>query len=181
MSGATGENRANVRESRMELDDPRWDRLHGGYRIPYDPRKALGALERGEETKAAWKELWNELHHQGDVDEASYAAVPHLVRIHAARGIPDANTYAMVAVIELARRADRNPVLPSYLQKAYDAAWRHLVELGIRELGAAKDRDLVSSIIGVIAIAKEQPALGTLSTYFSEDERKEFLKDSGPA
>ena len=60
----------------MEFDDPRWDSLQGGYRVPYDPRKALSALERGKETESAWQELCTELYHQGDVGEASYAAVP---------------------------------------------------------------------------------------------------------
>ena len=83
----------------MDFDNPEWLTLLGGYRIPYDPRRALLALERNENAEAAWKELWDELFHQGDVGEASYAAVPHLVRIHASRGIADWNTYSIVAII----------------------------------------------------------------------------------
>jgi hypothetical protein len=116
--------------AQMDLDDPAWGRLLGGYRVPYDPRKALRALEQGDDTEGAWAELWNELHHQGDVGAASYAAVPHLVRIHAARGVPDWNTYALVAIVEEARRESRNPRLPANLRDAYEAAWHQLVELG---------------------------------------------------
>ncbi|HEY0686085.1 MAG TPA: hypothetical protein VGD45_27325 [Steroidobacter sp.] len=62
----------------MSLDDERWRQLKGGYRVTYDPSGALKLLESGVDV---WGELWDELHHQGDVDVASYAAVPHLVRI----------------------------------------------------------------------------------------------------
>ena len=114
----------------MEFDDPQWDRLQGGYRIPYDPRNALRALEQGNGTEAAWQELWNELYHQGDVGEASYAAVPHLVRIHALRGVPDANTYALVALIE---QRDWTAVIPLFHQicvvrmRVLGASWSNLV------------------------------------------------------
>jgi len=163
----------------MEFDDPRWDSLHGGYRVPYDPRKALSALEQGNETDSAWQELCTELYHQGDVGEASYAAVPHLVRIHAVRGVPDVNTYALVAMIEEARLCGRNPPLPPNLRDAHDAAWRQLVDLGLHELRTAEDPELVSYIIGVIAIGKGQLALGRLSINFNDDERKELLKEAG--
>lgn len=163
----------------MDLDDPNWSHLLGGYRIPYDPRKALQALERGAETDKAWDELWNELHHQGDVGEASYAAVPHLVRIHASRGIADWNTYALVSIIEDARRNGHNPELPVDLRDAYVTAWHELFNLGLRELVAASDPTLVSSIIGVIAIRKGQFTLGLLAAKFTEDERQEMLKTVG--
>ncbi len=163
----------------MDLDDPHWPHLLGGYRVPYDPRKALHALERDRETDAAWEELWTELYHQGDVGQASYAAVPHLVRIHAARGIADWNTYALIATIEDARHNGRNPELPENLRGAYEAAWRKLVDLGLRELGAAEDPTLVCSIIGVIAIGKGQLTLGQLAVTFTEDERKEVLENAG--
>lgn len=57
--------------------------MEGGYRLPYDPRPALDRLATVD-VAAAWAELWQELYHQGDVGEASYAAVPELVRLHRA-------------------------------------------------------------------------------------------------
>ena len=118
----------------LQFDDPRWDSLSGGYRIPYDPRPALRAWERGSDDDAAWKELWNELHHQGDVGEASYAAVPHLIRIHRERGIPDWNAYALAATVEQARHSEQNPVLPAWLEAGYRRAWLDILEAGLAEL-----------------------------------------------
>jgi hypothetical protein len=66
----------------LALDDDHWQRMLGGYRVPIDPRPAFAKLRTDVADADAWKWLWNELHHQGDVGEASYAAVPILVSIY---------------------------------------------------------------------------------------------------
>jgi hypothetical protein len=161
------------------FDDPRWTKLQGAYRIPYDPRNALRSLAEGRNVGAAWKELWTELHHQGDVGEASYAAVPKLVRIHAERGIADWNTYGLVATIEDARRNPANPELPSWLEACYPKALSQLASLGLSEIRDATDETLVVSIIAILAMAKGQPSLGRLAIAFTEDERRELLANAG--
>jgi hypothetical protein len=164
----------------MDFDDVRWNGLEGGYRTPYDPRNALRLLEERIDTPAAWDELWNELHHQGDVGEASYAAVPHLVRIYSASGSPHWNTYSMVATIDLARRnQERNPSLPPYLTAEYDAALRQLAELGLRELPSTTDKYLVRSILAILAIWKQQFVLADLAADFDDEELTEILETSG--
>jgi hypothetical protein len=60
----------------LDLDDKRWEDLKGGYRIRFDPRPLLLKLESGTDSEVVWRELWGGLYHQGDVGEASYAAVP---------------------------------------------------------------------------------------------------------
>lgn len=159
-------------------NDPRWAGLLGGYRVPYDPRRALNSLAQGHEVESAWAELWSELHHQGDVGEASYAAVPELVRIHSERAVSDWNTYALVATIEDARCAPRNPVLPPWIKDSYEAALRQLAEVGLRELREARDPELVNSIIAVLAFSKGQRLLGRFAVAFTEDERQELLSQS---
>jgi len=159
----------------MDFDDIRWTRLLGGYKVPYDPRGALRRLENGD-VEDAWQELWEELHHQGDVGEASYAAVPHIVRICEARGLLDWNAYALAVIIEEARLDGRNPEIPAYLKQGYDTAWQTLLKIGIRQLEEAEEPTLVCSIIGVIAFWKKQPTLGRLAIAFTEDERVELLE-----
>lgn len=153
-----------------ELSDERWASLRGGYRVPDDPRPALHRLEQGD--AAAWDELWNELHHQGDIGEASFAAVPCLVRIHERHGGADWNTYGIVATIELARDRAGNPPIPPDLRPSYDAAWAQLVNMGLRELATAEDAALVN---GVVAIAKAQRTLGRIAAHLTEDERIAML------
>jgi len=94
----------------LPLFDPKWASLLGGYRVPYDPSDALSRLEQGED---AWDELWRELHHQGDLGEASYAAVSHLVRIAAQAHQRDWNFYGLVSTIEFERHKSSNPHCPT--------------------------------------------------------------------
>src|SRR5216117_2283361 len=131
----------------LSLDDDRWDNLTGGYRMKYDPRPLLSKLENGRDTKATWHELWDELHHQGDVGEASYAAVPHLVRIHRKRRVVDWNTYALVATIELARGRGGNPEVPSWLKEVYEETLHDLAEIGLTELSQAEGPEATRCIL----------------------------------
>ena len=66
----------------MNGGDRYWGELQGGYQVPYDPRPALAKLKRNVRDESAWKELWQELYHQGDIGSASYAAIPHLVALY---------------------------------------------------------------------------------------------------
>jgi hypothetical protein len=160
----------------LSFDDARWTDLCGGYRVPFDPRPALRLLERNESVASAWHELWEKLHHQGDVDAASYAALPHLVRVHGIRRVADWNTYALAVVIEECRKDPRNPDLPAWLQDSYKAALMELVDLGLREFKDAKEPVLIDSIIAVFAIAKGRRSLARLASDYSEDERRELLE-----
>ena len=168
--------RGRVSVSGLDWADARWGKLLGGYRILYDPRKALRLLETGGNVASAWDELWNELHHQGDIGEASFAAVPHLVRIHERRGVPDWNTYALAAVIELARDRADNPHPSPDLLHFYEPAWVRLTEIGLQELHSAKEPTLVESIMGVLAIGKGLRTLGRCAVELTEEERRDLLE-----
>jgi hypothetical protein len=154
----------------LSLDDNRWKNLTGGYRTKCDPRPLLAQLQSEQTRETAWHELWQELHHQGDVGEASYASVPHLVRIHRSDGTVDWNTYAMVAIIELARGKGNNPELPTWLEEDYHRAIRELAEIGAAEIRHADEPDTVRAILSVIAISKGLRTHGRFLVEYSEDE-----------
>lgn len=160
----------------MDLDDERWTRLNGGYGEPYDPRAAIRRLS--ENGSSAWDELWQELHHQGDVGEASYAAIPALVRVHRARGIADWNTYALAVTIEEARHNSNNPPVPDWLRADYEAAWRDLETNALREFSAASSDELSDSIIATLAVAKGRLTLARMAM-LAEDERQAMLDEAG--
>jgi hypothetical protein len=136
----------------LNLDDERWQTLEGGYRVLFDPRPLLSALETNKNAQAAWHELWEELHHQGDVGAASYAAVPHLVRIYRKRGVINWNTYAIVAVIELARDDGKNPKVPRWLEEDYCQAIRDLADVGAVEVLQTKNPEEIRAILSILAI-----------------------------
>jgi len=156
--------------SMLSLDDSRWSELKGGYRTQFDPRPLLASLETGQGVAAAWDGLWENLHHQGDVGEASYAAVPHLVRVHRQRGVADWNTYAIVAIIELARNQRENPEVPSWLEEDYSRAIRELAQIGSVEVLDAKEPEEVRFILSVLAIAKGARMCGRFLVHYSEKE-----------
>jgi hypothetical protein len=160
----------------MELDDPRWSELHGGYRLPYDPRKALLSIETGADVAAAWEELWENLHHQGDVDLASYAAVPLIARIHAKRRVADWNVYAIPVMIELERRNPRNPEMPNWLIEDYKKAWIELRNFALHDLRNETDEDFVLSAVAAIALAKEQRSLAEFAAKYNAKEQAEIME-----
>lgn len=161
----------------ISLDDNRWEGLKGGYKLPYDPRPALRQLEAGGDRESSWEELWNELHHQGDVGEVSYAAVPHLVRIATQSSLVDWNLYALVGTIEIERHRKTNPPVPGWLVKSYRQAWRDLLHLAMRDLPRVEDPVAISAILGVIALAKGQLKLGAFILHSDPSEIDEWLEE----
>jgi hypothetical protein len=161
----------------LDLDDPRWQTLEGGYRVLYDASPALKALEAGEDV---WEELWQELHHQGDLGPAAYAAVPQLARI-AARAPRHWNFYALVATIEIERHRNTNPPVPPWLAADYHAAWEAILRLALQDLPAAEEALLVQSLLGCIALAKGDAVLGMLIAHNDRSEIEAMVAEADPA
>lgn len=144
--------------------------MTGGYRTLLDLRPLLLRLEAGQDTPAVWLELWDELHHQGDVGEASFAAVPHLVRIYRNRRALDWNTYAIVAIIELVRNQGKNPDVPKWMEQEYFSAIRELAEIGAAEVLQSGEPETARAILSIIAIATGLRKFGKYLINCSEDE-----------
>jgi hypothetical protein len=158
----------------ISLADHRWSALKGGRRILYDPRPALARLESGADVALAWRDLWDGLLHQGDVGDASYVSVPHLVAIQKKRAAVDWNTYALVAAIEVARTEPHNPPVPPWCESDYHDSISELARVGTTEIGKASDKQAVISILGVIALAKGLRAHAKVLIEYSEDELREI-------
>ncbi len=155
-------------------DDLRWSTMKGGYKTPVDPRPLIRKLETQQYAKLAWDELWEELHHQGDVGDASYAAVPLLVDMHRKRGASEWDTFALVCIIELARTEERNPEVPAWLADDYFRAIQELAELGLQELVRTTDADAVRAILSVVAVARGLRTHAKFLIQYSEDELQEI-------
>lgn len=161
----------------IAFDDKRWEGLKGGYKTPYDPRPALRELEAGSDAEAVWDQLWEELHHQGDVGDASYATVPHLIRIQAESPKVDWNLYALISTVEIERHRSGNPPLPAWLTESYREAWARVLEIGSRDLARTDDPLTVTSILGALALAKGQVKLGAFIAHSDTSEVDEFLEE----
>jgi hypothetical protein len=158
----------------LSFDDERWNHLTSGYKIPFDPRPSLRKLESQQDIAAAWQELWEELHHQGDVGDASYAAVPELVRIHRTGGAADWNLYAIVAIIELARTETRNPEVPDWLREDYFNSIQELARMGTKDILSAEESETKRAVLSVIALARGLRTHGKFLVAYSEDELSEM-------
>ena len=157
-------------------DDERWSSLRSVDGLSYDPRAALRRLANGD--ASAWDELWGELHRQGRIGDAAYAALPEIVRVHEARGVPDFNTFAFAVMIDDARRGDDNPPLPEWLRRDYLLAWGKLELLALSEFPKAHGAELIHSLIATLAMAKQSPTLARIAM-FAEEEREALLVEAG--
>jgi hypothetical protein len=158
----------------IDLHDPLWKTFMGGYRVCYDASEHLQKLESsGEDLEVIWDEFWNELHHQGDVDIASYATIPHLVRICVSRNILDWNVFAITATIEDCRVFGKNPPLPEWLENDYQGAIKDLAAFGARKFSDDWPHNLTQPFLAVVAFAKGLPNTGRVLITFSEEEISE--------
>ena len=147
----------------------------GGYRTPYDPRPAVGKLGKSPLDQGVWDELWGELHHQGDLGEASYAAVPLLVDACVA-GPRDWNFFGLLATIEVERHRRSNPPLPDWLAGDYVAALAVARDLALSDLATAREPLVVRSALAVVALANGCVELGALLNYLDTGEITELLE-----
>ena len=159
----------------LAFDSPRWNGLKGGYRLPYDPRPGLLKLELDGDDEGVWDDFWNNLHHQGDVDHASYAVVPELVRIFKSKQ-RNWQFYDLITTIELERREARNPALPDWLEPSYANALKNLMKLASEDLTLEFDEVFAQSLLGAIASVKGSSVRGKLMGSFTDDELEEMLE-----
>ncbi len=146
----------------IPLNEERWKEFEGGYRLKYDVSIPLLQLESGTELDSIWSELWENLYHQGDVGIASYAAIPHVVRITRQREILNFNPFALIGAIELARGQGTNPALPIWLREDYEQSLWHIVRYACAKIDEDWDSSLLKSVLSLIAVIKGNRDLGAL-------------------
>ncbi|QKJ30793.1 hypothetical protein HQ865_13885 [Mucilaginibacter mali] len=166
----------------LTLNDPAWAKLEGGYHgSVYDASVALKKLETANNATDAdviYQELWDGLHHQGDVGLASYYAVPHLIRIAQGNGIVDFNVLGLVSLIEIQRHQTNNPELPKALIADYNKAIADLAQLAAGILSKDWDLSTTSAALTAVAVAKGQYKLANaIQNLDSEDVIDEFLEN----
>jgi hypothetical protein len=165
----------------IKLDDNKWKELEGGYRIPYDASIPLRKLEQAttnEEVDSIFSELWDELHHQGEVGLASYFAVPHIIRIAKEKKLFDYNVFGFVATIEIERHGD-NPKLPEEFEASYlHSIQKELPELVKQILNETWDAKLTTTVLAALAVSKGNIKMANAVLKMEdEDLVNEFLEN----
>ena len=158
-------------------DDARWNQLQGGYRVACNPLADIKCLQKSPRDPVAWKSLWNELHHQGDVGTASYAVAVRLINMRRSGVVFDWNFYALIACIEVCRFSSGNPPLPQWLEGPYRDAWEAVSALCWQDMQAETQADLLRAYLATLALAKGATNLGQMLIKIDESEIFEWLEE----
>jgi hypothetical protein len=161
----------------MPLDDPRWATYHGGYRAPYDAVPLIRQLQQEGASGRFWELVWTELHHQGDVGEASYALVPYLVDFQARQRELDENLFHYCVVIDLAQPENNNPIVPPELELSYAMALRSLPAIGADLLRQGSSEAVLMGVAASTALAGGHRVLARAYLDFGRREALEFLRE----
>ena len=150
--------------------------MYGGYKVPYDPRVAITELENKPNSSSAWNELFENLHHQGDLGEASIASIPLLVG--ALQDKPRTwRFYCLVAIIEGERHRKSNPLVPSWLSSSYTESIHKAKELALLDLKLSTDSEMSRCALAVVAMALGLVALGKVIAHSDENELVELSRN----
>lgn len=164
----------------LSLDDPKWKKLDGGYKgTSYDASVALRQLQQATTLQQAmpiYKELWDELHHQGDIGLASLYAVPYLVSIAKEKGLVDWNILGLVTLIEVQRVNTHMPI-PTKFKSDYNTAIQDLSNLATSVMTQGWSIELASSALAAISVSTGQIKLANaILNLDSDDVIEEFLE-----
>lgn len=150
--------------------------LVGGYKTPFDPRPAISRLTDKSTRRDAWQELWNELHHQGSLGDASYASIILLTE-HFEAHPRDLDFYAFVSTIEVERHRKENPLLPEWFRDHYFQALSSAKRMALSDLQALKDPMAVHFAVALIAATTGQLETAAILVHFTPEELREPLDE----
>jgi hypothetical protein len=141
-------------------DDSAWSKLNHAYGSASDIPELLRQLAEDPAPNPKpegepWFTLWSSLCHQGDVYQASYAAVPHIVAIaRTSPGALDFSFFQLPAAIEIARNNGRGPEVSAELSAPYFESISQLGFEVVRRIGEPWDQPTLLSALSVLAITK---------------------------
>jgi hypothetical protein len=163
----------------MDLDNKIWSTANGGYKVPYNasrPLRKLRVATTPDEMNGIFAELWENLHHQGDVGLASYLAVPELISTCITKRSLDWNYIGLCVVIENCRIDTNNPELPAEYHEAYFDSLSHFEKYLLLHFKSITDRTSLRMALALFAILNGQPGLGKAIGMLDEDLLTEFLE-----
>jgi hypothetical protein len=161
----------------MHLEDPRWTTYNGCYRSPYNVVPLIQRLQNGATSDGFWKVVWDELHHQGDVGEASYALVPYLVEHQSRHKELDEQVFHFCVMVELQRSENGNPSMPSEIELPYAMAMRQLPIIGTERLSRGCGEAIVMGVAAATALAGGHRVLARAYLEFGRVDAAAYLNN----
>lgn len=161
----------------MPLDDSRWATYSGGYRSPYNVVPLIHRLNDEGTSGDFWEVVWNELHHQGDVGEASYALVPYLVDHQSCRRELDEQVFHFCVIVELQQPENSNPPIPPEIELSYAMAMRRLPVIGTEQLRRGCSEAIVMGVAAATALAGGHRVLARAYVEFGRVDAMDYLSN----
>lgn len=169
----------------IDLDDDIWaEELTHAYGSARDIPDLLREVKRDPTPKSSsrdepWFTLWSSLCHQGDVYDASFAAVPHLVAVLEQAEFPISwDFFALPAAIECSR-VHGSVDMPLELSLPYSRALDKLLPTAMRFKGESWDHDGVQSVCAAIAAAQGAIDLADALLELGPEMTRRFLVREG--
>jgi hypothetical protein len=161
----------------LPLDDPRWPTYRSGYGLPYDVVPLIRQLQQECASKQFWETVWNELHHQGDVAEATYALIPYLVDYQSRQSALDEQLFHFCVVVDLAQPENNNPRIPPEIEFSYALALRRLPVIGAELLKRSGGEHIVMGVAAATALAAGHRVLARAYLEFGRADAVAYLKN----
>ena len=162
----------------LPLSSARWKELRHAYGAAGDIPALLEQLQDLPEDAPdaePWFTLWSSLAHQGDVYDASFAAVPHIVAVACSDPAnAPASYFHFPAWVEICRAKNGLPVPPD-LAESYMAALAKLPELIAAASHKPWDEEFLPVALAALAVAKGQPEIAEAALELSRDTARRFL------
>jgi len=171
----------------LPLDDPHWASYRGGYnRAPYNVVPLIHRLNSEGTSGSFWEVVWPELHHQGDVGEASYALVPYLVEYQSRQRELDEQLFHFCVIVDLAQPENNNPEIPPEIESSYALAMRRLPVIGTELLRRGCGEAVVMGVAAAAAMAGGHRVLARAYVDFGRADALDYLRNlngfsEGPA
>lgn len=163
----------------IPLDSPRWSELEHAYGSAADIPALLAQLDSfpsSDGDSEPWFSLWSALCHQDDVYSASFAAVPHIIRVLASDPIrADFSFFQLPACIEIARARDDFPILTD-LRQPYIEALQQLPVLVGAAAARQWDENLLCCALSAIAAAKGFPSVASATLELNPKTAEQFME-----
>ncbi|HEX3603657.1 MAG TPA: hypothetical protein VHU43_06160 [Steroidobacteraceae bacterium] len=161
----------------MPLEDSRWATYSGGYRSPYNVVPLIHQLKNEGASSGFWEVVWDELHHHGDVGEASYALVPYLVDHQSRRQELDEDLFHFCVIVELQQPENGNPPVPPEVELSYAIAMRRLPVIGTEKLRRGCNKAVLMGVAAATALAGGHRVLARAYAEFSRVDAIDYLRN----
>ncbi|MGI9235254.1 MAG: hypothetical protein ACR2RD_16600 [Woeseiaceae bacterium] len=161
----------------LPLDDPKWKDYRGGYNSAvYDLVPFLTKLRSLEMSEKDWNILWEDLHHQGDIGEASYAVVPYLTEYAKSARKIAWHVFGFAAIVELERTEHDNPEVPEEIRDSYFASIKELPKIALERGADVWGKDCFECVMACLALSLEYREHARAYLDLTESEIPEFYK-----